>query len=306
MMRSLFSAVTGLKNHQTRMDVIGNNVANVNTVGYKASRTTFKDIFSQTIAPAAGASTNVGGINPMQVGLGMTISTIDTLHTKSASQYTGNTLDLMIQGDGFFIAKNEMGEEVYTRAGNFYLDNEFNLVTADGFHVLGLAVASQPTVDNTTTPPTVTAATYATAKSSMQMKLSDTDNNTYYNINVDQNGVISGLVREVGTSNPVTGLAAGDKVVFGKLQLAGFNNQAGLEKIGNNYYRKSNNSGAPIESDPGVKGNALIKAGVLEMSNVDLANEFTDMIVTQRGFQANSRIITVSDTLLEELVNLKR
>ncbi|MCK5129114.1 MAG: flagellar hook-basal body complex protein [Clostridiales bacterium] len=281
MMRSLYSGVTGLRNHQTRMDVIGNNIANVNTVGYKASRVIFQDIYSQTLRPASGPSgADSGGTNPLQIGLGMTLATIDVLHTRSAAQYTGAPLDLSIEGDGYFGVSNG-GKVNFTRAGNFYTDVDNNLVNSNGYFVQGFEVNTDGTlVLDVGGDPILTNINI------------DPD---YYDVTINKNGGIVGLEK-----------ATNAKHVLGQMVLTSFVNQSGLEKVGQNMYRNTVNSGDPIYSVPGSGGTGQLNPGTLEMSNVDLANEFTDMIVTQRGFQANSRIITTTDQMLEELVNLKR
>lgn len=279
MMRALYSGVSGLKNHQTRLDVIGNNIANVNTVGFKSSRVVFQDLYSQTIGSGSGANgTVIGGENASQVGLGASVSSIDVLHTRGATQYTGSPLDLSIEGDGYFILSAN-GSEYYTRAGNFKLDDNFNLVNSQGYFVQGYSV-----VDATTTPPTL-----GTTRGNI--KLSD----NYSDITVDQNGAIWGL------DDTTSG-----KVKIGQLDLAVFPNPSGLDKAGGSMYTVGANSGAPTYANPGKSGSGLLSPNALEMSNVDLAQEFTDMIVTQRGFQACSRIITTTDQILEELVNMKR
>lgn len=280
MMRSLYSGVTGLRNHQTKMDVIGNNIANVNTVGYKASRVVFQDIYSQTIQPASGASTGSGGKNPQQIGLGMQLATIDVLHTKSTAQYTGSTLDLSIEGDGYFTVSND-GQLTYTRAGNLYTDTNSNLVNANGAFVQGFEVntdgslvldaAGDPIFENIFIDP------------------------NYYDVSINSNGQVVGLDK-----------ATNDSHVIGQLALASFNNNSALEKVGQNTYRSTINSGDAVFNTPGTGGTGAINPGTLEMSNVDLTNEFADMIVTQRGFQANSRIITTTDEMLEEVVNMVR
>ncbi|MFZ5975284.1 MAG: flagellar basal-body rod protein FlgF [Bacillota bacterium] len=279
MMRALYSGVSGLKNHQTRLDVIGNNIANVNTVGFKASRVVFQDLYSQKIGSGSGAGTAMGGENSSQVGLGASLSAIDVLHTRGATQYTGAPLDLAIEGDGFFIV-NGNGSEYYTRAGNFALDNAYNLVTAEGYFVQGYSLANPPTV-----PPSIDYTTMG------NIQLSD----DYYDVAVDQSGAIWGL--DVTTN---------EKVQIGQLQLAVFSNPSGLDKAGGSMYAVGANSGPPTYTNPGANGTGLLSVNALEMSNVDLAQEFTEMIVTQRGFQACSRIITTTDQILEELVNMKR
>lgn len=281
MMRSLYSGVTGLRNHQTRMDVIGNNIANVNTIGFKSSRVIFQDIYSQTTRPASGPNgTNNGGTNPQQIGLGMQMSTIDVLHTRTAAQYTGAPLDLSIEGDGYFTVSNG-GVNFFTRAGNFYTDVNSNLVDANGSYVQGYQVdtAGNLVLD-------------ASGDPIMQNIYIDPN---YYDISIDSNGAVIGLEK-----------ATNDKHYLGQMVLASFANNSGLEKAGQNMYKYTINSGAPAFNTPGTGGSGKINPGTLEMSNVDLTSEFTNMIVTQRGFQANSRIITTTDSMLEELVNIKR
>jgi flagellar hook protein FlgE len=271
MLRSLYSGVAGLKNHQVRMDVIGNNIANVNTVGFKASRVVFKDIYSQTIKPASSPTT-MGGTNPQQIGLGVTVAAVDVLYTRTGAQYTGVPLDVSIEGDGFFVVSNGTNN-FYTRAGNFKTDSDNNLVTSDGLIVQRMVDPTDPA--DGTADITIPA--------------------NYYDITIDKNGNVIGVNSTTNNKETITTLC-----------IATFNNQNALEKVGENLYRPTSNSGAAEYAAPGSAGAATLNPGALEMSNVDLAQEFTDMIVTQRGFQANSRIITTSDQLLEELVNLKR
>jgi flagellar hook protein FlgE len=272
MMRSLYSGVSGLRNHQVRMDVIGNNIANVNTIGYKSGRVVFKDLYSQTVksssAPVAGG---LGGTNARQIGLGVSMSAIDVLFTRGGDQYTGNPLDLCIEGDGFFVVNDGAGN-FFTRAGNFYIDDANNLVNADGLHLQGYVAPAAP--------PAVPADIVIPAAD--------------HDISIDSAGNVVGLD------------ALNNQVTIATLALATFTNQNGLEKTGNSLYTPSANSGVANYVLAGAAGSAYLSPGSLEMSNVDLAQEFTDMIVTERGFQANSRIITTSDQMLEELVNLKR
>jgi len=297
MMRSLYSGVSGLKNHQTRMDVIANNISNVNTVGYKTSRVVFQDIFSQTSRAASASADTIGGTNPMQIGLGITLSAIDMIDTESAFARTDRPLDFAINGEGYFTIETP-NETAYTRAGNFYIDDSNYLVNSSGYFVLGYANDNPD--DNTWTPDTTGDL------SRIQLGyLDDTDTEQrYQNISIDKNGMITG--KKITPSADPTQPSTEEIVTLGYLPLATFNNTSGLEKTGNSLYRVSNNSGPATYNLPNTGGAGQILGGGLEMSNVDLANEFTDMIVTQRGFQANARIITVSDTMLEELVNLKR
>lgn len=269
-----------MKNFQTKLDVIGNNIANVNTFGFKKGRATFKDALNQTISNASESGLTTGGKNAVQVGLGSALATVDTVHTNSNLQTTGRTLDLGIEGDGYFILGEEGSESFqYTRSGNFYIDQDGYLVNADGLYVLSSATVVGDTV----------------AKNTNAIQVYDPTAGNISSFSIDSNGKINVID---STGAPVANSP--------QIALATFSNSSGLEKVGNNTYQKSNNSGEP---DIGVVGNAgkgSIASGFLEMSNVDLSEEFTEMIVAQRGFQANTRIITTSDEILQELVNLKR
>ncbi|MDN5314234.1 MAG: flagellar hook protein FlgE [Clostridiales bacterium] len=297
MLRSLYSGVSGLKNHQTKMDVIGNNIANVNTVGFKSSRVTFQDIYSQTLKPASAPAAGSGGTNPQQIGLGVSVGTIDTMFTRSAAEYTGSPLDLSIEGDGFFVV-NDGAADYFTRAGNFTTDADSNLINANGLIVQGW-MAAPITADHDADPATPDAITGYNPIDPADMTAANLNNiqmpEEYYDITISKTGEIIGI-------NSITQ----DRDVIGRIAIANFNNQNALSKMGNNLYDVSQNSGLPQIGAPGVDGTAYLNPSALEMSNVDLAKEFTDMIITQRGFQANSRVITTSDSLLEELVNLKR
>lgn len=294
MLRSLYSGVSGLKNHQTKMDVIGNNIANVNTVGFKSSRVTFQDIYSQTLRPASAPGADSGGVNPQQVGLGVSLGSVDTMFTRSAAEYTGSPLDLSIEGDGFFVV-NDRGNDFFTRAGNFTTDANNNLINANGLIVQGW-MGTPLTGDHdgdAATPDVITG--YGPLDLDPALMTDIVMPTDYYDITISKTGEIIGINANTQARD-----------VIGRIAIANFNNQNALTKMGNNLYDVSQNSGNPIISAPGEAGTAFVNPSSLEMSNVDLAKEFTDMIITQRGFQANSRIITTSDSLLEELVNLKR
>ncbi|MBE5925842.1 MAG: flagellar hook protein FlgE [Lachnospiraceae bacterium] len=428
-MRSLYSGVSGLKAHQTKMDVIGNNIANVNTVGFKSSRVTFSELFYQTTQVASGpnADTNTGGQNAKQIGLGTNMGSISVdVTTEGGTQSTGNPFDLKISGDSFFVVSSG-GANYFTKAGNFTTDASGNLVTQSGGLVMGY-IAETPGAmlqtdqirplsiygaQYTNTPPEITtAATYSGninsedsnfaeglpittfipvydnlgykyevqvqvtkvsateytaeatgvysgnqliedltaemsgtltfdgatgliaegSESSFELTLSGKDSFTspvtvdfssltcYGNestidcVRGDKNG--EGAGKAVGTmisvgvqtdGKIVAAYSNGDNEVIGQIAVANFSNPAGLEKVGDNLFAATLNSGEfnGIGEDVTANGGS-ISSGTLEMSNVDLSTEFTDMIVTQRGFQANSRIITTSDTMIEELLSLKR
>jgi len=429
MLRSMYSGISGLKNFQTKLDVIGNNISNVNTYGFKKGRVVFKDLISQTTAGASAPSATRGGINPKQIGLGSSIAVIDTIHGTGALQTTSRTLDLAISGDGFFqVADATNGQNgytniSYTRAGNFYMDEAGYLVNSDGKYLVGKfanitkepileAQYSEPTATNqanyyagysyfvnnnnqnisSTNTGAVVAATqinglrfdssgklYEGAEpalpalptpltatisgdNSYEFEFNVTTNNLYLNngtaryLVVDNDTVINeetGQEIAYTSTNNIynavnsTKIQTGERDVYssvgsdtnyrpiqipttaqsisigqdgtvnfvdqygelqwaGQIQLAKFSNTGGLEKVGSIYYQATPNSGNPVLGWATESGIGSIQSGFLEMSNVDLSEEFTEMIVAQRGFQANSRIITTSDEILQELVNLKR
>ncbi|MGN7356016.1 flagellar basal body rod protein FlgG [Paenibacillus sp. SAF-054] len=272
MLRSMYSGVSGMRGFQTKLDVIGNNIANVNTIGFKSGRVMFKDVMSQTISGVTAPNgTEQGGVNSKQIGLGVSVGSIDTVHLGGSAMTTNQPTDVRIDGDGFFLVKLNDAQETpfLTRAGDFHVDAAKNLVTSDGFYVC----------DSTGAP--ITLQEDATAFS------------------ISQDGTVVQKLAD-GTTDTAVKLGIG-KVV----------NPEGLEKIGGNLFRmtiNANPDGAldPVEANDAEAGTGAIVSGQLEMSNVDLTGEFTEMIVAQRGFQANSRIITTSDEVLQEIVNLKR
>jgi flagellar hook protein FlgE len=275
MLRSMFSAVSGLRSHQTMMDVTGNNVANVNTAGYKASRTTFQETLTQVVRGGNAGGGGQGGVNPMQLGLGAQVGATDMVFSQGASQVTGRVTDLAIQGDGFFVVEAN-GQQMYTRAGAFSFDSEGNLVTPGGQLALGAVGDTLPTEGN--------------------LVAVNIDFEEYTDISIGQDGTVKGRNAETG-----------DQETLFTLGLARFANTGGLEREGNGLFRAGAASGDPQIGVPGGEGgHGSIQAGTLEMSNVDMAQEFTNLILAQRGFQANARTISASDELLQELVNLKR
>ena len=274
MLRSLYSGISGMKGFQTNLDVVGNNIANVNTSGYKKSRITFQDLMNQQIKASNDPTATTGGTNASQVGLGSKIGSIDNVHTQGNRQTTDRTLDLALEGDGMFVlssapeGNNDMNADTvsFTRAGNFYLDGQGRVVNSSGLFLLG-ADGEAITIDNEAT-----------------------------NISINSQGQVQ------------YNAADGTLTTAGTIGLAKFSNPDGLIKNGDSTYRNSINAGMSAAgiTAPGTNGTANVVSGALEMSNVDLSEEFTNMIIAQRGFQANTRIITTSDQILEELVNLKR
>jgi flagellar hook protein FlgE len=283
MLRSLYSGVSGMRGFQAKLDVIGNNIANVNTVGFKAGRVMFKDILSQTVAgvtPSVDGAVGGGGVNAKQIGLGVSISAVDTVHTPGSAMTTNVVTDLRIDGDGFFLVKSDpaAAEPFLTRAGNFTIDANNQLVTSDGMFVMASDGTTAIDLDNLGATGAVTA------------------------FSISNSGEFT-LVDSTGTT-------INSGIFIGVAKVA---NPAGLEKIGGNLYRQTSNSddaANPVSAhittgNDAALGTGAIVSGQLEMSNVDLTAEFTEMIVAQRAFQANSRIITTSDEILQEVVNLK-
>ncbi|HUX47539.1 MAG TPA: flagellar hook-basal body complex protein [Desulfosporosinus sp.] len=308
MMRSLYSAISGLKNHQTMMDVIGNNIANVNTTGFKKSRVTFATALSQTMKGASAPTPNPlgppapdlqGGTNPMQVGLGAMLGSIDQITTPGSAQTTGNPTDMMIQGAGYFVLNNA-GQAVYSRAGGFTLDSSGDLVDpASGALVQGYAyVDGGAGVDSENAATSnVNIKPGGWAWNAAADAAAPGPYGPLQSYSIDQNGIVTGVYT-------LAGVTTTHKIA--QIAIANFANAPGLENLGGNFYSGTNNSGPAVIGVAGTNGNGTIIPSALEMSNVDLSQEMTSMIVAQRGFQANSRVITVSDTLLQELIDLKR
>ena len=463
MMRSLYSAVSGMQNHQTRMDVIGNNISNVNTYGFKYGRVDFQDMISQQLQGAARPTDEVGGVNPKEVGLGMSVAAIDTIFTQGNLQSTGVATDLAISGNGFFVMKK--GDETFfTRAGNFSVDKNGTLVNpANGQRVQGWMAENlngetvvrtsatttdlvipvgqkdppkatelvhylcnldknTPEIPENATADQIAKGTWTTSieiydsygnahtlqmdftkvrgnpnqwnvttsvdpqnaeQTQTRIGFNTTDgvNNTY-TLNFDNMGTLLSIEDSAGNvsgdsgdiilqgsytvpdSNPnadgtpyrqtfnlnlgtigsmtntitqsasrsstkanfqdgyklgyldnfkidpsgiITGVYSnGSTRTIGQIAMASFTNQGGLEKAGDNTYRESINSGLAMIGESGIAGKGSIISGTLEMSNVDLTSQLTDMIVTQRGFQSNAKTIQTDDTLLETVLSLKR
>ncbi|QBR92377.1 flagellar hook-basal body complex protein [Nocardioides euryhalodurans] len=277
MLRSLFAGISGLRANQTMLDVTGNNIANANTIGFKASTVVFQDTLSQVMSGAGGPNAQNGGTNPIQVGLGVQVAATSGNFNQGSSQVTGSATDLMIQGDGFFVLGSG-NERIYTRAGAFKWDASGDLVAPSGKKVQGYPAGGGALGDVNIN------ALNAGLPAGVEM--------TSYSIGSD--GVVRGsfsddVQREIAT-----------------LAVADFVNPAGLEKVGETAFRASANSGNPDLGVPGEGRRGVLMGGSLEMSNVDLAAEFTNLILAQRGFQASSRVITTSDQVLEDLVNIKR
>jgi flagellar hook protein FlgE len=386
MLRSLSSGISGLRAHQTMLDVTANNIANVNTTGFKSSSTQFEDTLSQMVKPAGGASAEVGSTNPAQVGLGVKVAGIQTSFTQGSTDATGNPNDMMISGDGFFTVKSG-GQTMYTRDGSFNFDPQGRLVTADGALVQGwpavngVVPPSSTAVTGITLPqdsvaPAITTTTagvtgnlpsdaalgttvtqardvYDSTGASRSLSITftktaagwdatgtdgtgatATSNMTFTNgvlsaggtmtvggIAVDlstvtgyagistasvssQNGQASGTLQSYTLSSDGTLIGSysnGATQPIARIALATFSNPEGLAKAGSSEYTTTIASGAARMGTAGSDGFGSLVGGALEMSNVDLTQEFSNLIVAQRGFEANARIITTSDQILQDL-----
>lgn len=296
MMKALYSGVSGMRSHQTKMDVIGNNIANVNTNGYKTQRATFRDVYYQQLKNPGAGSADRGGTNAAQVGYGTQIGSVDTIHTISGYGPTNKPTDVYINGEGYFTVETSTGDRLYTRLGALGFDSAGNLVDVNGSRVFGW------NKDNVKTD---TDGKITVDGDIEAINIAPPNDVEYTNITINSDGTITAVYNNKKNDSD----ANNDKIVtLGLISVANVENQDALILEGNSYYRESNNTGDITYEIPGSKGSGTgaLVAGGLEMSNVDLANEFSDMIVTQRGFQANTKIISVVDQMLEELVNLKR
>jgi|SoiMethySBSTD1v2_1073268.scaffolds.fasta_scaffold125046_3 flagellar hook protein FlgE len=296
LVRSLNSGVSGMQQLQQAMDVIGNNIANANTTGYKVARVSFEDSFSQTLRAASPGTATSSNSAPVQVGTGVNTSAIQTIFSQGASAVTGNTgngdaEDLFISGNGYFVVRDPLnGNQYVSRAGDFHFDEKGYLVTHNNFHVQGYSETAA-----TATPDTPNTSIIG------DLRLTDPSRTSpISSYNIDEQGLIN-----------VT-LADGSHFVRGQILLQRFQSPQALVKEGNNLFSGLIAAGplggaTPIPAAPGAaNGLGTIQAGALELSNIDLANEFANLITTQRSFQANAKIITTSDEMLQDVINLKR
>jgi flagellar basal-body rod protein FlgG len=263
MIRALNTAATGMVAQQLNLDNIANNLSNSSTSGFRRRRVQFQDLLYQsTVMPGAAATQNTTVASGLQVGLGTKPSASEVIHVQGEFTSTGNPLDLAIQGPGFFQVQLPDGETAYTRAGMFHLDNQGNMVTADG-NTLNPAV---------TIPPNAT------------------------NITIGSDGTVS--VTQPGQTQAQQ---------VGSIQLANFQNPGGLNSVGGNLYLATTASGDPIVGTPGGSdGLGSLQQGTLEQSNVDVVQEFIQMILAQRSYEANSRVVTAADQMLQQLNSLSR
>lgn len=405
MLESLFTANSGLEASQAAMDVIGNNIANINTVGFKSSDVAFQSLFNETMAGASSPTAALGGTNPQQVGLGVAVVATPTNFSQGTAEATGNPLDVSIQGNGLLVLDNA-GQTLYTRAGQLQLDANGSLVEPDGSYVqgwmatngsvntaaplthltiptTGTSVAGTQTSNitltgnlNTVSPktgPTMEVTVYdATGKASTltlqfqppasaggawTVAASDgspsttgsglaygtntgsvtfnasgvntnsggtvtvTDNSgNKYTLNVanlsanalaesvaasNQNGSAPGTLESysIGQNGQITGVFSnGNTQVLGQIALASFANEGGLQAVGSTEYAATANSGLPQIGTPGTGALGTLSPGTLEQSNVDLGQAFTNLIMSQRAYQANANVLSTSNTVIQSLL----
>lgn len=284
---TLTSGVSALRSFGKGLEVIGNNIANVNTNGYKSSSASFAESFSNTLRASAPSNGTVSSQSSMQVGTGVQIAGIATNFSQGALATTGNVTDLGISGNGFFMVKDPSSNTLYaTRDGAFRLDDSGYLITQNGQRVQGLTGG-----DATTTPATI---------GDIRVGQVLPTGAELQSISFDRGG------------NLVEFFSDGTSYTTNRMQLQNFNDTSALMRSGNNLYTALDAAG-PVggsllagNNDPGTSGLGTIQSGVVEQSNVDLTAQFSELITTQRSFQAGSRLITVSDSVLEDVVNLKR
>ena len=343
MLRSLYSGISGMKVNQTKLDVIGNNLANVSTTAFKGSRVNFSTTISQTLGSASAASDSLGGVNGKQIGLGAQISSIDKIMSQGSMQSTSRSLDVAVDGSGYFmvaagpeltgrtndkITIDDNGIDAmpantsvaYTRDGSFVLDNEGNLLTSKGYRVLGFAMKTTDTKNNNNEDNIRADGTVLYVESNnntvsvdnqlVSLKIPDKVTKVtaqgetevaVKSFNISADGLITGV------------LETGEITALGQIAMSSFKNEVGLTDIGNNMYEPSGSSGAAIISsgknsptNRNSSGYGDILQGYLEMSGVDMAEQFTDMIVATKAFQAAGKTITTGDEILSEIINLKR
>ena len=315
MIKSMFSGVSGLRAHQSKMDVIGNNIANVNTFGYKAGRATFKESIYQTVRGSSDGTETYGGKNPSQVGYGSQIGSIDLMFSSGSYAPTDSPTDCMIDGNGFFLVgtKDLAGDDgivagqdegvdsllnqlILTRVGDFRFDGDGYLVDSNSNVVYGFVP------DPDITSPIVSADAAAVLR---PIRIPDKDGSTASDSTEARMNINSIRIDDKGN---VIGINAEDNkpITIAKIGVANVSNPNALEKSQGPYYNVVSNTGKVVAFGAGDGGTGLLMSNGLEMANVDLAKEFSDMITTQRGFQANTRIITVSDEMLQELISMKR
>lgn len=277
MMPSLYSGISGLNAHQRKMDVIGNNVANVNTIGYKSSMMTFKESFISTTRSPAPQTPG------MQIGLGVNIAGVTRKFTAGMLQESGVPSHMAVNGEGWFVVESDSGANFLTRSGDFVLDidsttNQINLITSDGHRLMGSDGANLVPID-----------------------LTPTSGDPLASFSISSDGTVT-LTDTAGNQEILGG--AGSEI---RVKVATFQNNNGLNVEGANLYSWTTSAGGTgIDGGYNVDYAGSVLQGYLEASNTDLSREFTDLITAQRGFQANARTVTTSDEILQELMSIKR
>jgi flagellar hook protein FlgE len=297
MIGGMFAAISGLDANQTMLNNTANDLANVNTVGFKAAHVSFSDSLAQTLRGASGTTATNGGTNPLEVGLGVQVAATENEMSEGSFQTTNNPLDVAIQGEGFLrvgagsppaappYTSGLPASVDYTRAGNLTTNTKGFLTTQTGLYLVGVNAEAVKGEGGTTYKPGKEASYINIPPGSA-------------NVSIGQDGSVS-----YTDENPVSPTYQ-QQVTAGYLTLAQFPNQAGLQRLGNSLWAQSANSGAPVVGTPGTGGLGQTIGGELEMSNVDLATQMTEMITAERGYQANSRVISVADQMLQTAVTM--
>jgi len=284
------SGVSALRTFQKGLEVIGNNIANVNTTGFKGSSAKYSDSFSNILqasspAPSSGAGSNTPTVG---VGTGVTLAGVNTNFSQGSLSSTGNVTDLGVSGAGYFVVTNTVDSSSYaTRAGDFRMDSQGYLVTQQGYRVQGLTGGTAGSA-----PTTVGDIKLGTPPTGTQLQ----------SFSIDKTG------------NVVEFYSDGSSATTNQILMQNFNDPSALTSVGNGLFSSMISAGpvsgsvalTAADNSPGTSGLGSIQSGTLELSNVDLTQQFSDLITTQRSFQAASHLITVSDTVLEDIVNLKR
>ena len=295
MMAGMYAAISGLDANQAMLNETAADLANVNTVGYKGASVTFADSLTQVLRGASGPTTTNGGSNPVQIGLGVQVSATRNTMTEGSFQSTNNPLDVAIEGPGFLrVGAGEPKEPLtsaqpaslqYTRAGDLTTNTQGLLITQAGEYVIGRnAVANE----------TETGTTYTAGTEDTYLKIPPGS----ANVSIGQDGSVN-----YTDENPESKTYQ-QRVTAGYISLATFANESGLERLGGSLWGQTANSGGPIVGTPSTSGFGSTIGGELEMSNVDLATEMTNMITAERGYQANSRVITTANEMLQSVVTM--
>ncbi len=323
---TLNAGVSALKTFSQSIQVIANNISNVNTTGFKGSRSEYADNFSNLLqqaspSPGSGQGSNVPSI---QIGTGVQLAGVSSDFSQGTLTSTGSNTDLGISGNGFFRVRDTANSLDYvSRSGDFRLDDKGYLVTSDGFRVQGLSdgaatydavvVGGALSYTKTTIPPTAVGDVKVDFNLSIGNGLTNSTGGAFTDAEVEAGKptMRSFTIDQLG--NVLIGLSNGDSFARDRVLVQNFRDPNALTRQGNNLFSGFEAAGpigginlSELNNSPGTNGLGRIEVGTLELSNVDLSQEFADMIVVQRSFQAGSRVITVSDTMLEEVINLKR